>query len=103
MLSADVSDLHTQSINTHDISLSSNSYQAVDMLADRYQYFARHVTAFLGTRRLILDMDSCRPVLDEELGKLHNCRETAMASICIRYYRSEEISVGDTSSFRFWG
>lgn len=43
---------------THDVSLSSDSYKSVDVLADGYEHFARHVTTFLSPRRLILNMNT---------------------------------------------
>lgn len=73
------------------------------MLADRHKYFARHVTAFLGTRSLILDVNTCRSILDEQLGKLHDRCEAAVTGISVGYDGSKEVRVCYTSSLVFWG
>lgn len=50
---------------THDVRLSSDSYESVDVFADGYKHFARHMATFLGPRRLILDMNACSPLFYE--------------------------------------
>lgn len=71
---------------THYIRLSPDCHESIDMLADRHKHFARHMAAFLGPRRLIFDVDTCRSLFDKQLRKLHNCCETAMSGVSICYY-----------------
>lgn len=73
------------------------------MFADRYKYFARHVTAFLGTRRLVFDVYTRRSILDEQLGKLHDRREAAVACISVGYDWPKEVRVRYGSSLVFRG
>jgi hypothetical protein len=83
--------------HTHDISLSTNSDETVDVLADRNQDFASHVSTLLGAGRLVLDVNASSSLLDEKLGKLHDSSKTTVTGICVRNKRPQEIDVG---SFR---
>ena len=82
---------------THDIGLSTDGNETVDVFADRNQDLASHVSTLLGARRLILNVNASSSLLDKELGKLHDSSETTVTGICIRNKRPQEIDVG---SFR---
>ena len=86
---------------THDICLRSDSDQSVDMLADWHQHFTRHVSALLGPRRLIFNMNAGGTVLDEQLGQLHDGCKTTMTCVSIRNDRSEEISICNAATVGF--
>lgn len=53
------------------------------MLADGDQDLASHVSAFLSTGSLILNVNSSSTLLNEELGKLHNGSQAAMAGVSV--------------------
>ena len=65
------------------------------MLADGHQYFAGHMAALLGARSLVLNVNPSGTLLDEELGQLHNGRQTAVTSIGIGDDGSEVVDVGE--------
>jgi hypothetical protein len=52
-------------LRTHNIGLSTDGYQTVDMLADRYKDLSSHVAALLRSRRLVLNVDTSSSLLDE--------------------------------------
>ncbi len=83
---------------THDVSLSSDSHKTVDVLANGYEHFARHVTTFLSPRRLILNVNSRSSFFDEQLRKFHYGGEAAMAGVCVGNYRSKKIGACHTST-----
>lgn len=85
---------------THDVGLSADRNKTVYVLTDWHEDFAGHVSAFLGAGGLILDVDAGSTLLDEELGELHYCRETAMAGICVGDDGPQVVHVGDLSSLR---
>lgn len=75
------------------------------MLADRYQHLSGHVTALLGPWGLVLDMNTSSTLLNEQLGQLHDRRQTTMSSIGICDNGSEVVNVGEFAAlgFRFGG
>ena len=79
---------------THDIGLSADGDETVDVLADRNQDLAGHVSTFLGAGSLVLDVNACSSFLDKELGELHDSSETTVTSVSICNKRSEEIDIG---------
>jgi hypothetical protein len=68
---------------THDIELKPNGNKTVDVLLHWHQYLARHVPALFGPWRLVLNVNSGCPFLDEHLGELHDGSETSVTGICI--------------------
>jgi hypothetical protein len=87
-------DLGDPSSHTHDVRLSSNSDQSIDVLADGHQYLSSHVPTLLCPWCLILNMNTRRTLLNEELGELHDSRQTSMTGICVCDYWSQVIDVG---------
>ena len=78
---------------THDISLSADGNETVDVFADRNQDLASHVSTLLGTRRLILNVNTSSTLLDKELGELHDSCQTTVTGVCICNERSQEVDV----------
>ena len=70
-----------ETVDPHDVELEPDGDEPVDVLLDRDEHFAGHVTAFFGARRLILDVDPCSAFLHEKLGKLHRGTETAVSGV----------------------
>jgi hypothetical protein len=90
-----------RAILTHDICLCTNSYQAVDVFADRYQHFSSHVTTLLRSRCLVLNVDTSSSLLNEELCELHDSCKTTVTCIRIGDYWAEKISVCKLRTFGF--
>jgi len=78
---------------THDIGLSTNGNETVDVLANRHQDLASHVSALLGTRSLVLDVNTSRTLLNEQLRELHNSSQTTVSGVCVCNNRPQEIGV----------
>ena len=57
---------------THDISLSADGDETVDVFADRDQDLASHVSTLLSAGCLVLDVNASSSLLDKELGELHD-------------------------------
>ena len=72
-----------QEITAHDIGLGSNGDQAVDVLADRYQDLACHVSALLCSWSLVFDVNTRCTLLDKQLCELHDGCQTSMSGIRI--------------------
>lgn len=83
--------------HTHDVGLSADGNETVDVFADRNQNLASHVSTLLGARRLVLNVNASSSLLDEQLGELHDSGETTVTGVCVRNKRSQEVNVG---SFR---
>lgn len=79
---------------THDIRLCPDGNQAVDVLADGHKHLARHVSTLLGARRLVLDVDTRSTLLDEQLGQLHDSRQSAVARVRVGDDGAEVVDVG---------
>ena len=84
----------TPSVHTHDIRLSSDSHQSVDVLTDGHQHLSSHMATLLCPRCLILNMYTSRALLDEELGELHDSRQASMTGICVGDNRPKIVDVG---------
>lgn len=79
---------------THDISLRANGDQTVDVLANRDQDLASHVSALLGSGSLVLDVNARGTLLDKQFGELHDSSEASVAGVCVCNKRPQEIDVG---------
>ena len=80
---------------THDVGLGPDGHEPVDVLADGDEHLAGHVAALLGSWHLVLNMDTGRSLLDEELRELHHSGQTTMTSVCIGNDWAEEVDVGE--------
>jgi hypothetical protein len=80
--------------HTHDISLRTDCYQSVNVLANGHQNLASHVAALLCAGCLVLDVNASRALLDEKLGELHDRCKTSMTSVGICDQRPQEVCVG---------
>lgn len=89
--------------HTHDISLRSNSYQTIDMLADRYKYLSSHMSTLLRSRSLILNMNTGSSLLNKQFCQLHNGSQSSVSSISICDDGPEVVDVGELGAvdFRF--
>lgn len=74
---------NAEEVGAHDISLGTDGDEAVDVLLDGDEDLAGHVTALLGTRGLILNVDTGSTLLNEELGELHDGSKTTVTGIGI--------------------
>ena len=79
---------------THDIGLSTDGNQTVDVLADRDQDLSGHVATLLGTRGLVLNVNTSSTSLDEQLGQLHDSSQTTVTGIGIGNDGAQVIDVG---------
>jgi hypothetical protein len=52
------------------------------------------MSALLGARSLVFDVDSCSTTLNEELGEFHDGGETAMAGISIGNDGAQVVDIG---------
>jgi hypothetical protein len=71
------------------------------VLADGDKHFAGHVSALLRSGRLVLNVDACCALLDEELRELHDCGEAAVTGIRIGDDGSEVVDTGSVRSVCF--
>jgi hypothetical protein len=78
---------------THDVSLRSNCNEAVDMFLNGNKDLSGHMTTLLCARGLVFNVDSCRTLLNEQLGKLHDRGETTMPSIRVGNNGAEIVNV----------
>ena len=90
-------------IGAHDVCLGTNGHQTVDVFADGYEDLASHVATLFGARGLIFYVDACCSLLDEHLRKLHDCRQSTMASVGISDHGPQVINVGNAAALRFGG
>ena len=88
---------------THDISLRSDGYQSVDVLADWHQHLSCHVPALFGPWRLIFNVNARGAVLDEEFRQLHDSCETTVTGVSIRDDGSEEVGICNAATIGFRG
>lgn len=89
--------------HTHDISLRTNSNKTIDVLADRYQHLSSHMSALLGSRSLILNMNTSSSLLNKQFCQLHNGSQSSMSGISICDDGAEVVDVGELGAvdFRF--
>lgn len=74
---------NSQEITTHDVGLGSDSDQTVDVLADRYQDLSCHVSAFLCSWCLVLDVNTSSTLLNEQFREFHDGCQSTVTGICI--------------------
>ena len=89
----DIQNLKNSRRLTHDIGLSTNGNKTVDVLADRHKDLASHVSALLGTRSLVLNVNTSSTLLNEQLRELHDSGQTTVSGVCVRNKRPQEIDV----------
>ena len=94
-----------EEIGAHDICLSTDGNQTVDVLRDGDQNLSSHVSALLGSGSLILNVNTSSSLLNEELGELHDRCQASMSSISICDDGSEVVDILELASvcFRFCG
>ena len=85
---------------THDISLGTDGNQTVNVLADWNENLSGHMTTLLGTRSLVLNVNTSSTLLNEELGELHDGGKTTVTSVGIGNNRSQVIEVVETGTLR---
>lgn len=75
----------------HDVALEAHGDETVDVFRDGYEhlksamstseaYLSSHVSALLGPRRLIFDMNTRRTALHHHLGELHHRSQTCLSA-----------------------
>lgn len=84
-------------LDAHDVVLQTNGDETVDVLRDGNQDLASHMAALLGSRCLVLDVNTSSTLLDEHLGELHDSRKATMASIGISDDGTEVVDNGGGS------
>jgi hypothetical protein len=92
-----------EEISAHNIGLGSDGNETVDVLADWDQDLTGHVAALLGTRCLVLNVNTSSTLLNEELGELHDGGQTTMSGIGISNDWAEVIDVGHASAVSLGG
>lgn len=92
-----------EEVGAHDIGLGTDGYQAVDVLTNGHKDLSSHVTALLGARGLVLDVNTGGTLLNEELGKLHDSRQTTVTSVGISDDGPEVVDVGNLGALFFGG
>lgn len=85
----------SKEIRAHDISLSTDGNKTVDVLADGHQDLSGHVSTLLGTRSLVLNMNTSSTTLNEQLGQLHDSGQTTMTGVCISNDGTQVVNVGN--------
>ena len=83
-----------QGLSTQDIGLETGSNQTVNMLTDGDKDLSSHVTALLGTRLLVLQMDTSSTSEDLHLDQLHDGGHATETSVTISNDGAEEIDLG---------
>ena len=86
---------NAEEVGAHDIGLSTDGNEAVDVLLDGNEDLAGHVAALLGTRGLVLNVNTGSTLLNEELGELHDGGKTTVTGIGIGNDRAEVVVVGE--------
>ena len=71
------------------------------MFTNGNQHFPSHMSTFLGSRSLILNVYTSRTLLDKQLGQLHNGSQTSMSGISICNDGTEIIDVGELGPVGF--
>lgn len=64
------------------------------MFADGHQHLSSHVSTFLGTRSLILNVNPGSTTFNKELGEFQNSGETSMSGIGVGDDGAEVIDIG---------
>ena len=82
-------------LDTHDVVLESDSNETVDVLLDRNKHLTSHVTTLLGTRSLVLNVDTSCTLLDKELGEFHDSGKTTVTSVGISNNGTEVVDEGN--------
>ena len=88
---------------THDIGLSADGDETVDVFTDRDQDLASHVSTLLSARCLILDMNTSGSSRDEPLGQLHHGSQTTVASVGIGNDGTEVVHIGNLGALFLGG
>lgn len=70
------------------------------MLANGDQHLSRHVTALLGTRRLVLNVNTRGPLLHEKLRQFHHSGKATMAGVSIGNDGSKVVDIGHFGTVR---
>lgn len=94
---------HSEEIDAHDVCLSTNGHEPVNVLTHGDENLASHVSALLGTRHLILNVNTSCTLLHEELGELHHSSQTTVSGVSISDNGSEVIDVVELRSLARWG
>lgn len=82
-----------QVLDAHNVVLQTDSDETVDVLRDGDEHLAGHVTALLGTRCLVFNVDTGGTLLNEKLGELHNGGQTTVTSVCVGDNGAEVVDV----------
>lgn len=82
-------------LRSHHVRLSPAGDQAVDVLLHRHHHLSGHVTALLGARSLVLNVNSGGAGLNEHPNKFQRRRETSMARISISDDGSQVVDLGE--------
>mmetsp|Transcript_28300 Transcript_28300/g.81856 ORF Transcript_28300/g.81856 Transcript_28300/m.81856 type:complete len:259 (-) Transcript_28300:741-1517(-) len=82
---------HDDGAGAHDVRRQTSSDEPITMFLRRYQNFAAHMATLLSSGLLVFEVNAGSTCLDEELGELHDGRESTMTSIAIGNYRGEVI------------
>lgn len=73
------------------------------MLADGDEDLSSHVTALLGARGLVLNVDTSCTLLNEELGELHDGGQTTVTGVGIGNDGTEVVDIGELGALRGGG
>lgn len=83
-----------QQVRAEDIGGGSDGNQSVDVLLDGDQHLSGHVATLLGTRGLVLNVDTGGTSLDEHLGELDDGSQTSVTSVGIGNDGSQVVDGG---------
>jgi hypothetical protein len=87
---------------THNISLCTDSNKTIDVFADGNKNLASHVSTFLGTRSLVLDMNTGSTLLDKHLCELHHGSQSTVSSISVSYDGSQKVCGWEIGTLGLW-
>ena len=88
---------------THDIGLGTDGNKTVDVLADRHEDLSGHVTTLLGTRSLVLNVNTGSTTLNKQLGQLHDGSQTTVTSVSVRNDGAQVVNVGNVGALLLGG
>ena len=88
---------------THDIGLGTDGNKTVDVLADRHEDLSGHVTTLLGTRSLILNVNTGSTTLNKQLGQLHDGSQTTVTSVSVRNDGAQVVNVRNVGALLLGG
>ena len=79
--------------HTHDICLRTDGDQTVDVFANGHKNLSSHMATLLGTRGLVLNVDTGSTALNKKLGQLHDSGQTTVSGVSVSNDGTQVVNV----------